>query len=592
MAGLLVYFLWQQAAVRTPESRRLCGDRPWMVLVCAPLPLVLGATLMHSNWIWPASQMGVEFRWSPYYRLDYYPAPRHISVNLIGHQAMHDKDYVSPEYALPHLLQRDALAKLGQAAAALRGRADHRRRQRQRREPRPRVGRQAHRRRRDRSGDPEARRTRPPAAAVLDDPRVTVHLDDGRNFLRSTQKKYDLVIYALVDSLVLHSSYSNIRLESYLFTRQAFEDIQRCLKPNGLFITYNYFRQGWIVARLVSTLEGVFGKDTCFVFAWPFRSVIPSEEAFDGFGVVFAGPGAAMLRQTFPPDGEYWLPTAPPDAAAPNGFDSFERESEKLAGASITARQGALEGWWRFAPVKVLFPAEPIVQTTDDWPLLYVREPMLPMRPVISGMLVMGVIAASLIFLVLREPAAIGPAKGTRGWNFDTRMFLLGAGFMLIETKAVVNMALLFGSTWIVNSVVFFAVLVMILLANLFVLRVRPEKLWPYYAVLFVTLAINTIVPLDVFLGWPRGLQIAASCLLVFAPIALAGVVFATAFGRTAHPDSALGANIAGAMLGGLAENFSMLIGFQYLGLVALAFYALSMRGEVSGQTPSALADR
>ena len=62
-------------------------------------------------------------------------------------------------------------------------------------------------------------------------------------------------------------------------------------------------------------------------------------------------------------------------------------------------------------------------------------------------------------------------------------MFFLGAGFMLIETKAVVHMALLFGSTWMVNSVVFFAVLVMILVANLFVLRRRDRaSLRRYYA--------------------------------------------------------------------------------------------------------------
>src|SRR5256714_6060290 len=36
--------------------------------------------------------------------------------------------------------------------------------------------------------------------------RVTAHQGDGRNFLRSTDRKYDLIIYALVDSLVLHSS--------------------------------------------------------------------------------------------------------------------------------------------------------------------------------------------------------------------------------------------------------------------------------------------------------------------------------------------------------------------------------------------------
>jgi hypothetical protein len=150
---------------------------------------------------------------------------------------------------------------------------------------------------------------------------------------------------------------------------------------------------------------------------------------------------------------------------------------------------------------------------------------------------------------------------------------------MLIETKAVVHMALLFGSTWMVNSVVFFAVLVMILLANLYVLRVKPENLGPYYAGLFVTLALNVAIPLDSFLGLPRLIQVAGSCLLVFAPILFAGVIFAVTFARTAEPDRAFGANIAGAMLGGLAENSSMLVGFQYLVLVALAFYALSAAG-------------
>ena len=45
----------------------------------------------------------------------------------------------------------------------------------------------------------------------------------------------------------------------------------------------------------------------------------------------------------------------------------------------------------------------------------------------------------------------------------NPHMFFLGAGFMLLETKGVVHMALLFGSTWVVNSVVFAAILMMIL---------------------------------------------------------------------------------------------------------------------------------
>ena len=117
----------------------------------------------------------------------------------------------------------------------------------------------------------------------------------------------------------------------------------------------------------------------------------------------------------------------------------------------------------------------------------------------------------------------------------------LGAGFMLVETKAVVAMAFLFGSTWVVNSVVFFAVLVMILLANRWTLRFQPERLWPYYAGLLITLILNTLIPLDFFLGMTRGIQIIWSSLLVFAPILFAGVIFAVSFKRTSEPDRAFG---------------------------------------------------
>ena len=158
-------------------------------------------------------------------------------------------------------------------------------------------------------------------------------------------------------------------------------------------------------------------------------------------------------------------------------------------------------------------------------------------------------------------------------------MFFLGAGFMLVETKAVVHMALLFGGTWIVNSVVIFAVLVMILAANLFVFAVKPERLGPYYAGLIVSLIVSALVPMEYFLGMDRTAQIAGSSLLAFVPILFAGVIFAVSFSRVAEPDRAFGANIAGAMFGGLAEYSSMLLGFQYLLFVAVALYLISLAG-------------
>ena len=55
-----------------------------------------------------------------------------------------------------------------------------------------------------------------------------------------------------------------------------------------------------------------------------------------------------------------------------------------------------------------------------------------------------------------------------------------------------------------------------------------------------------------------------------------AGVIFAVSFRASKQPDQDFGANIAGAVVGGFAEYLSMLLGFQYLLLVAIGFYALS----------------
>lgn len=183
----------------------------------------------------------------------------------------------------------------------------------------------------------------------------------------------------------------------------------------------------------------------------------------------------------------------------------------------------------------------------------------------------MGVLALSLLAIFMK-----GQTDGNGHWRLDGRMFFLGAGFMLVETKAVVHMALLFGSTWMVNTVVFAGVLVMILSSTLFVERFRPARLAPYYAGLMVALVLNVLIPLDSLLGLSRGLQVAASGLLAFTPILFGGIIFAIVFSQSVQPAQDFGANIAGAMFGGLAENSSLLLGFQYLGVVVIVAYALS----------------
>jgi hypothetical protein len=78
------------------------------------------------------------------------------------------------------------------------------------------------------------------------------------------------------------------------------------------------------------------------------------------------------------------------------------------------------------------------------------------------------------------------------------------------------------------------------------------------------------------FLGLAGPIRAAVSCAVVFVPVFFAGVIFAVEFRDSPRPELALGSNTAGVVLGGLAENMSLVLGFDHLLLVALLFYLLS----------------
>jgi SAM-dependent methyltransferase len=246
------------------------------------------------------------------------------------------------------------------------------------------------------------------------DPRVRVYLTDGRNFLRSTHRKYDLIVFALIDSLVLHSSVSNLRLESYLFTEEALEDVRRALAPGGLFVMYNYFRQGWIVARLAKTAGTAFARPPV-VLTLPQRDAITVDQKAEGFTLIFDGPRAAAVGRAFRQKGEYLIPAGvAPGPSSPDGFGA------PGGGNSI-----------RLSPSKVEIPAD-LGTARDAWPFLYLRSPMIP-NLVWRGILAMGLISLAML-------RAFGWRTGGReSAGLHGTMLLLGAGFMLLETKAVVH---------------------------------------------------------------------------------------------------------------------------------------------------------
>jgi SAM-dependent methyltransferase len=381
------------------------------------------------------------------------------------------------------------------------------------------------------------------------DPRVVPHNDDGRHFLRTTDQKFDLVEYALVDSLILHSGYANIRLESYLFTQQAFEDVKRVMKPDGVFVMYNFFRQDWIVERIAAMATNVFGCRPT-VLSLPYEERV-KDLPLNSFTMIIAGCNP-RIANAFAEHKDFWLASVPPQNLDIDGF-------------TVDPKTLPAEKFERIAPSAVDYSTNPSF-ATDDWPFLYLHHRLIP-NLTLRSMVLLGVLGIGFVWFFM--------PKGRIA--LDSRMFFLGAAFMLLETKAVVQMAVLFGSTWVVNSAVFFTILVLLLCANLYVLRAQRINLIWHYIGLVVLLGVGALVPIDLFLDggllWRYGMP----CLIALGPMFFAGVVFARSFRDSPQPDLAFGSNIAGSVVGGLAESLSMLLGFQHLLLVAVLFYLLSM---------------
>src|SRR5439155_26817225 len=126
-----------------------------------------------------------------------------------------------------------------------------------------------------------------------DDPRVSRFVNDARAFLRTSDRRYDLIVFAQTDSLTLVSATANLRLESFLFTQEAFESARDHLAPGGIFVMYNWYREPWLVARYGNMLDEAFGG-------------APIARVYPRYGVNMAvladGPGVAQLRGVPPGD--------------------------------------------------------------------------------------------------------------------------------------------------------------------------------------------------------------------------------------------------------------------------------------------------
>ncbi|MHB8267700.1 spermine/spermidine synthase domain-containing protein [Bradyrhizobium sp.] len=356
-----------------------------------------------------------------------------------------------------------------------------------------------------------------------DDRRVTLSINDARNFFRTADQKYDLIVYGVLDSHTALSHASNLRVDSYVYTREGIAEAFRLLKPDGvLSISFTLVNDalGFKLSKILSELPGA-GK--------PLAVRVGYDNARTTAFIAKRGKDVTM-----------------PDA---NAFASIG-----------------------FTNVSDYF-AQPYPESaipTDDWPFFYMVERAYPF----TYMIALGIILLLSYFFVRRTIGFSDPIDRSY-----LPFFFLGSGFMLVETKAITELGLHLGGTWVVIAATIMLVLVMAFLANLIVTRTSLKLAGPAYAGLFLSLLVGYGFAVS-HAQWTFGpplMQLALSCVVLTIPLFFAGIIFSSLISEARiNISTAFAYNLMGALFGGVMEYNSMYFGFAFLYLLALGFYVLA----------------
>ncbi len=338
-------------------------------------------------------------------------------------------------------------------------------------------------------------------------PHVHAILNDARSYLQNSNQRFDVIVFAFLDSHTTSSYYSTIRIDNYVYTLEALRRAKTLLKPDGIMVIKFAVLNPWIAGRLYELAQTVFGNP-------PLQ--------FQARRLMIVG--------------------------------SQQRIAQALKDPRLAA----------YVTTNGNVPLQSASLTTDDWPYFYQHEPGIPA----SVIIILSVLIVLCGILLGRT--------GTSVRSIRLHFFFLGAAFMLLEAHIVSQMALLFGTTWVVNSIVISGLLVLIVAANLIV-HWRPTiGVTVAYLGIFASIIVTYIVPPEAFFLSSFWAKVFVSTAVLCLPVFFAGIVFIVSFAREGFRSDALGSNLFGALVGGMLESMSMWTGMRSILILVALFYALS----------------
>lgn len=344
--------------------------------------------------------------------------------------------------------------------------------------------------------------------------KVHVTINDARTFLRNTDEEYDLVVYGLLDSHSMLSHASSVRLDSFVYTVEGLKEARERLKDDGV-ISLSFSMMGDQIGRKIYLLmtEAFDGKPPICI-----------EAGYDGSVIYF--------QQR---DGNLKIP---PELLAQVGFKDI---TEKYADSTIKADI-----------------------STDDWPFFYMPERVYPKSYI------------TILVLILLTVGALTLNFFKLHMRFGHPVyFLMGAGFMLVETKSITELGLYFGNTWQVIGLVIAGILLMAFLANVAVQKFNIKRPTVPFLLLIISLGVGLAVSKWGGLGASYTDKLIALVVLTI-PMFFSGIVFSTLINAKENLPSIMAVNLLGAMVGGILEYNSMYFGFQFLYILAIGLYLLA----------------
>src|SRR5262249_5486037 len=90
---------------------------------------------------------------------------------------------------------------------------------------------------------------------------VHVHVGDARAFFKRATGPYDVIWFGWLDSVTLGSSYNNLRLDHFVYTRESLKEARRLLADDGVLILSYAAERTWLADRLVGMTREAFGND-------------------------------------------------------------------------------------------------------------------------------------------------------------------------------------------------------------------------------------------------------------------------------------------------------------------------------------------